>query len=153
MQIYQRVFTRGRTPSHEVASPYTTSQLTVNGVTVPAMDDDSAGPRKIRITGGDGDRAASGLVEPVLGSTQRPCVMCRSFERDVKRLTEHLLAHGLKPEPDGSFVSPIAKDFKDPRANLRMHPREFGYCRLTTMPVQDVATCPSWVARTVLKGA
>ncbi len=69
--------------------------------------------------------------------------MCRSFLKDQKRLVDHLLARGLKPEPDGTFTTPIAQDFKG-RNSLRIVPSQWGYCNKNTHPVDMQATCPDW---------
>jgi len=87
--------------------------------------------------------SAAGVIEMATGLEQRPCFLCRSFEKDEKKLVNHLLARGLKPDPDGSFVTPIVGDFKD-RASLRIHPSQYGYCRRQTMPVDMQATCIDW---------
>lgn len=86
---------------------------------------------------------AAGVIELATGMEQRPCFLCRSFEKDEKKLVNHLLARGLKPDPDGSFVTPIVGDFKN-RTSLRIHPSQYGYCRRHTMPVDMQATCIDW---------
>ena len=98
---------------------------------------------RIKLAGGDGDRAAAGTVEMASGFEERPCVMCRSFLKDNARLIQHLLARGLKMEPDGSFVTPIAQDIPG-RKSLRIDPRSFGYCNKQTMPVDMLASCEDW---------
>jgi len=97
----------------------------------------------VLVTGGDGDRAAAGTVEMATGFEERPCVMCVSFEKDNTKLIRHLIARGLKMEPDGSFVTPIAQDIPG-RKSLRIDPRSFGYCRRATMPVDMLASCEDW---------
>jgi len=100
--------------------------------------------RPITVVGGDGEHDAAGRIELATGTEKHPCMMCRSYEHDRKRLVDHLLANGLKPMPDGSFETPIVGDFKG-RKSLRIHPDQYGYCRRFTMPVDMLATCPDWV--------
>jgi hypothetical protein len=97
----------------------------------------------IKITGGDGDSVATGQIEMASGLEQHPCLMCISFEKDRDRLVRHLLRHKLTPEPDGTFVTPIAKDFPG-RKSLRIDPRSYGWCRRDTIIVDMLATCPAW---------
>lgn len=97
----------------------------------------------VLVTGGDGEGAAKGTIEMATGFEERPCMMCRSFEQDNKKLIQHLLARGLKMEADGSFTTPIANDIPG-RKSLRIDPRSYGYCRKETMPVDMLATCESW---------
>lgn len=107
-------------------------------------------------TTGDGQNTAVGRVKMVEGFQQRPCIMCRSFEKDEKRLVEHLLSYGLLPRPDGVFTSPIQKDFPDAqgqrRANMTLDPKEYGFCRFECRVVGDEATCEKWSARRSLDG-
>lgn len=93
------------------------------------------------VVGGEG--YARGDIELVKGTEERPCMMCKSWEKDEKRLIEHLLAHGLEPRPDGKFVTPIAKDFPG-RQSLTIDPRSWGFCRFESRPTDCLATCPAW---------
>lgn len=101
------------------------------------------GWKKIIATGGDGEHSASGKIEMVRGSESRPCMMCKSWEKDEKRLIQHLLSIGLEAQPDGCFVTPIAKDIPG-RKSMRLDPKQFGFCRLESTVTQDLASCPSW---------
>lgn len=97
----------------------------------------------IQITGGDGKTTATGQIEMAHGLEQHPCLMCVSFEKDTNRLIRHLIRHKLTPQPDGTFVTPIAKDFPG-RKSLRIDPRSYGWCRRDTIVVDMLATCPAW---------
>lgn len=99
--------------------------------------------QKIRVTGGDGDRAAAGVIDLAQGMEPRPCMNCKSFEMDRSRLEQHLLAQGLKPDALGMFETPIAKEFKG-RRSLKLDPRNFGWCRKECSVVDMLATCPAW---------
>lgn len=83
------------------------------------------------------------------GMEERPCMCCRSFLKDQKRLIEHLISCGLEAQPDGTFMSPIRKDFVDEqglrRANQRLAPWKFGFCQQECRVVEDQATCEKWV--------
>jgi hypothetical protein len=101
------------------------------------------GDGPIQITGGDGEQSATGRVNLATGIEQRPCIMCRRFEKDQKRLVEHLLAKGLVPDGDGKFTTPIAKDFPG-RKPMKIDPTEFGYCRRDGIITDMMATCEAW---------
>jgi hypothetical protein len=114
-----------------------------------AKNPTDTGPRKIEIAGGDGDQYARGLVEQVTGMEQRPCMACRSFEKNDQKLLQLFLSHGFKLRPDGKLDSPTA--LKDGRVNMEprnildvLDPRSFGYCRKETRPVDQLATCDKW---------
>lgn len=98
----------------------------------------------ISVTGGDGDRTATGKIELASGAEPHPCMMCRSYEGDKKRLITHLLANKLQADKNGNFITPIAKDFAG-RKSLKINPDNFGFCRRFSHPVDMLATCPDWV--------
>lgn len=108
----------------------------------PMIDD--TGWKPINIRSGDGDRQAKGNIEMISAAESRPCVMCRSWERDENKLITHLLAKGLEVQPDGTFKSPIRKDFKNSRANLSIDPKKFGFCRFDAFVTEDLSTCEKW---------
>lgn len=100
--------------------------------------------RPIKLVGGDGQQEATGVVELATGTEQRPCLMCRSWENvDKKRLVEHILSKGLKPNERGKFETPIAKDFKG-RKSLELDPEASGYCRRDGIVTDMLATCENW---------
>jgi len=70
-------------------------------------------------------------------------MLCRSFEKSDRRLIEYFQSRGLTPMPDGSYETPIAKDFPG-RKSLRIHPQNFGFCRRFSHPVDILATCPDF---------
>jgi hypothetical protein len=104
---------------------------------------DDTGWQQIIPTAGDGDRAAAGRVEMVRGSEVRPCLMCKSWERDERRLIQHLMALGLEVQPDGRFKTPIAKDIPG-RKSLILDPKKTGFCRYEGTVTEDLATCQNW---------
>lgn len=117
------------------------------------MSDDT-GWKPIHTSGGIIDTrhdevvGAEGVVEMATTAEPHPCMLCRAFEKDERRLVNHLIASGLRPEPDGTFETPIAKDFKG-RNSLKIHPASWGFCRKHTHPVDMMATCPDFqVVRT-----
>lgn len=100
--------------------------------------------RPIKIVGGDGTQEAGGVVELASGTEARPCCMCRSWEgADKKRLVEHILSKGLKPNERGNFETPIAKDFVG-RVSLELNPDRSGYCRFEGSVTEWNATCENW---------
>ena len=108
------------------------------------------GWKPIKIVGGDGDRAAGGQIELVKANEARPCGACASWEKDDHKLISHLIAKRFDVMPDGTFKSPIRKDFKGTRANLTIDPKKFGFCRYETSITEDLATCDKWTpVRTV----
>jgi len=94
-----------------------------------------------------GDEYAKGQIEMVTAGETKPCLACKSWEKDVRKLVEHFLARGLTARPDGKFVTPIARDFPG-RKSLVLDPKQMGFCRLWTMPTDDLATCERWVPLT-----
>jgi hypothetical protein len=101
------------------------------------------GWKPIIVDGGDGSNSAAGHIEMATGREFRPCIMCKSFEKDENRLVQHLIARGLKPQADGSFISPIAVDMRDGDP-MRIYPKKSGYCRREGSVPEDTATCEKW---------
>jgi len=100
--------------------------------------------QRIKIVGGDGEQSASGLVELAKGTEVRPCLMCRKFDVVTRdRMVEHFLANGLEAQPNGTFTTPIVKDYPG-RKSLVLDPRNFGFCRRDTIAVDQQATCANW---------
>ena len=77
------------------------------------------------------------------GQEENPCFLCRSFEKSDRRLREYFSSRGLTPLPDGSYETPIAKDFKG-RKSLKIHPQNFGWCRRDAIAVDIMATCANF---------
>jgi len=92
---------------------------------------------------GDGEQQAAGRVEMAKGLEPHPCFACRSWEHDRKRIIEHFMAHGLVPDVDGNFLTPIAKDFPG-RRSLKLDPKDYGFCRLDCIATDMQATCKRW---------
>lgn len=110
-----------------------------------ANDSTDTGWQPITNIQGDGEHHAKGQIELARGTEQQPCCMCRAWEKDQKRLIEHFMSKGLEAQPDGSFITPIAKDIPG-RKSLRLHPANMGFCRKQTMPTDDLATCDDFEA-------
>ena|SRR3990167_2578349 len=90
--------------------------------------------------------AAKGKVQMATGLELKPCFTCRSFEDPgLDKMVQHLGAHGLELQTDGTFKTPIAKEIPG-RQSLTLDPKDFGFCRLEVHPVDRLATCPSYVA-------
>lgn len=100
--------------------------------------------QSITVHGGDGDRDAAGHIEMATGLEARPCAMCKSWEgADKRKVIEYALAKGLEIQPDGSFKTPIAKDFPG-RVSLRLDPKNFGWCKRDAILSDAMATCGRW---------
>jgi hypothetical protein len=98
----------------------------------------------IRLTGGDGDRDAAGLIDMATTMEPHPCFACKSWEHtDTGRIIKHLASKGLKMGPDGKFETPIAKDFPG-RVSLKIDPTTNGYCRRDCIITDALATCENW---------
>jgi hypothetical protein len=110
-----------------------------------AIPQSDTGYRPIEIVGGDGEHSAVGQIEMATGHEERPCMICRSWEKDEKRLIGHLIHIGLEPRPDGKFVTPIVKDIPG-RKSLIIDPKSWGFCRRQTIPTDCLATCEDFVA-------
>lgn len=82
----------------------------------------------------------AGAIVPATGLEQKPCMMCKSFENDQRRLMQHLQAHGLRPDENGFYETPIAKEVKG-RRSLKINPRDMGWCRRNGGVVHMNATC------------
>ncbi len=83
------------------------------------------------------------------GRETRPCCTCKSWEKDENRLVQHLIARGLKPQPDGSFISPIALDMRDGKP-MKIFPKNSGYCRREGSVTEWGATCEKWQPTTLV---
>jgi hypothetical protein len=100
--------------------------------------------QKVQLTGGDGDQYARGAIQMATGVESRPCMMCAKWEKvDVARIVQHFLAKGLEAKPDGTFVTPIVKDFPG-RKSLVLDPHDFGFCRRDMLPTDLQSTCAAW---------
>lgn len=96
--------------------------------------------QQIRITGGDGDTHAQGAIDLATGIESAPCFMCRSWEKDEKKLADHFRAHECIIEPNGTIQTPIIKDFPG-RKSMKMRLQDMGWCRKDLCPTDDLATC------------
>jgi hypothetical protein len=102
--------------------------------------EDDTGWKPILVEGGDGAQYAKGRVEMVTGVETRPCLNCRSWEKDDRRLIEYFLAKGLTQLSDGTFETPIAKDVPG-RKSLVIDPASWGFCRRQSIATDMLASC------------
>lgn len=86
-----------------------------------------------------------GVIQPATGLEKNPCMLCRSFEKDTRKLIQHWVARGLKPDAEGYYVTPIVQDF-DNRTSMRVHPDDYGYCRRNCYTTHMRTTCADFVA-------
>lgn len=110
------------------------------------MSDDEKGPGDtgwqrpdVSIQGG----VPTGTILPSTGIESKPCFMCRSFDKDNKKLMRHLDSKGLKADENGLYETPIARDFHG-RRSMKIDPRNFGYCRRNDYVTDMRATCPDF---------
>jgi hypothetical protein len=89
----------------------------------------------------EGDKGQIALAS---GLEKQPCMLCKSFEKDVRRLRQHLAAQGLTPDKNGFYETPIAKEIAG-RRSLKIKPRDYGWCRRNGGVVHMNATCPDFV--------
>lgn len=98
------------------------------------------GFRPIQIEGGDGETYARGRVELATGTEQKPCLTCKSWERDERKLVQYLMSRSmLQVQPDGTFRH------KDPRQrSLVIDPKSWGWCRRQSIATDSQASCEQW---------
>jgi len=104
---------------------------------------DDTGWKKPEVSFQDG--LPTGVIQPSTGMEVNPCFTCRSFEKDNKKLLQHLHSKGLKPNAQGLYETPIAKDVKG-RRSMQIDPRNFGYCRRNCYVTDMRATCADFTA-------
>jgi hypothetical protein len=85
----------------------------------------------------------AGLIQPATGIEAKPCFTCRSWEKDTRKLMQHFTSHGLTPDAEGYYETPIAKEING-RKSLRIHPRDNGFCNKQCCVSHMNATCPDW---------
>lgn len=97
-----------------------------------------------------GENYARGTIQPVTGLEQQPCLMCRSWEKNDKRLRQHIASKkNIEVLPDGTFRHTADKDMPG-RKSKTYNLRDFGFCRFHGMPTQQLHSCESWTpTRTV----
>jgi len=103
--------------------------------------------RRIKGLQGDaktgGNEAAKGVVDLATGLETNPCFLCKSWEKDERKLVQHFKAHNLIIEPDGTIETPIIKD--DPqRRTMKLKIQQMGWCRRDCVPTDDLATCQNF---------
>lgn len=101
-----------------------------------ALDD--TGWRKPIVTTENGLPTAT--IVPATGLEKQPCFMCRSFDKDERKLRQYYEAHGLVPNTEGLYETPITQDF-DNRKSLQVDVKNFGFCRRHDYVTDMRATC------------
>jgi hypothetical protein len=84
-----------------------------------------------------------GLITTATGTEKRPCYLCARWERDQRKLIEFFVSRGLRPDVNGEFETPIARDFRG-RRSMRVDPKNWGYCRQQCIATDMNATCENW---------
>ena len=103
---------------------------------------EDTGWRKPEVTQAPGE-APKGLIHSVTGMEAKPCFTCCRWEKNPRKLVQHFRARGLKPDVEGYYETPIAQEIEG-RKSLKIHPRDFGYCRFSCYPTHMNATCADW---------
>jgi hypothetical protein len=102
--------------------------------------DDTGWQKPLIITG---ERPHAELALPT-GVEEKPCMACKSWEKDEKKLIQFLLSKGMTTNERGKYiVAVIAKEFPD-RKQIEIDVKDFGYCRFGCMPTHMYATCDDW---------
>ena len=89
------------------------------------------------------DGNTKGVIQPATGLEEKPCFTCASWEKNTRKLIQFFRASGLQTDAEGYFTTPIIQDFDD-RTSMRVHPRDFGFCRQGCCPTHMNATCEFW---------
>jgi hypothetical protein len=84
-----------------------------------------------------------GVIQTSSGLESKPCMLCKSFAKNMRRFIQHCKSQGLVSDEDGYFETPIAKEIKG-RRSLRIHPRDYGFCNRNCGVVHMNATCPDF---------
>jgi hypothetical protein len=93
------------------------------------------------------DEGPKGVIQTSSGLETKPCMLCKSFAKDTRKFIQHCKSHGLVPDADGNFETPIAKEIEG-RTSLRMHPRDYGFCNRHCGVVHMNATCDDFAMTT-----
>jgi len=110
----------------------------------------NSGWKPITVTGGGGPDGVKGLVQQVTGIQTKPCNMCRSWEKNDRRIREVVhAAKNIVLLPDGTMKHKIDLDVPD-RQTQTFNINDFGWCRYWTQLAQQLASCEMWTpTRTV----
>lgn len=91
-----------------------------------------------------GNTQAHALVEPITGLQQRPCNMCRSWEKNDARIRELVKSRKfLTVDPDGTLRHKIDRDVPG-RNTQTVNLNDFGYCRFHGQLAQQLHSCEAW---------
>jgi hypothetical protein len=102
------------------------------------MSDYSTGWQKPQlVTDAEGPK---GVIQTSSGLESKPCMLCKSFAKDTRKLVQHFEARGLVPDTDGFYETPIAKSVKG-RTSMRVHPRDYGFCNRNCYVTHMNGTC------------
>jgi hypothetical protein len=105
------------------------------------MPIDDTGWKSPIVTAQDG--LPTGTIQTASGLERQPCFLCRSFEKDNRKLIQHFQAHGLTADENGCYETPIAKEVRG-RRSLKIDPRDYGFCRRHGYVTGMNATCPDF---------
>lgn len=109
-----------------------------------------SGWRPISVTAGGGVDGVKGLVQPVTGIQTQPCNMCRSWEKNDRRIRQLVESKkNIALLPDGTMKHKIDLDVPD-RQTQTFNINDFGWCRFHAQLAQQLHSCENWTpTRTV----
>jgi hypothetical protein len=88
-----------------------------------------------------------GVISPPSATEPKPCYLCKSFDKDTRKLIEYVVAHGMTLGDDGCYTfRAIAGDLPG-RHQYKIDPRKTGFCRSLCTLALDEATCDNWKQR------
>jgi hypothetical protein len=88
-----------------------------------------------------------GVITPPSAVEAKPCWLCKSWEKDTRKLDEYVRAHGMKMQEDGCYVLEEYRRGIPTRQQFRLDPKKTGWCRRDMDLAMDEFTCPRWEAR------
>lgn len=99
------------------------------------MSTDEDGLRVIQTA--DGPVGQVGIAS---GLEQKPCLTCRKWDKNPRKLMQYLRAQGLKPDADGNYTTTIVQG----RQQIKINPNTWGFCKRDFIPTDMRASCKNW---------
>jgi hypothetical protein len=88
-----------------------------------------------------------GIISMPSATEAKPCYLCKSWDKDVRKLVEYVTAHGMVVGLDGCYVfAAISAEFPA-RQQFKIDPTHTGFCRNLCVLSLDEATCEHWKQR------
>jgi hypothetical protein len=106
-----------------------------------ATNPTDTGWQNIIPTAGDGERSIAGHLPQAVRVEHRPCINCKSFEDDNRRLLQHIRSKKLEVRPDGVVYTPIKADFPGQKIGMEIQIADFGWCKRDCIVTDKMQTC------------